>query len=61
MSTFEELDLAPELVEALAAEGLEEPTALQADLIPARVCWPPTPRLFWIGSPRRVTGPECSS
>jgi ATP-dependent RNA helicase DeaD len=34
MSTFEELELAPELVEALAAEGLESPTALQADLIP---------------------------
>lgn len=34
MSTFEDLDLAPDLVDALAAEGLESPTALQAELIP---------------------------
>jgi ATP-dependent RNA helicase DeaD len=34
MSTFEELDLSPELVEALAADGLESPTAIQRDLVP---------------------------
>lgn len=34
MSTFEELDLAPELVEALASEGIETPSALQSQLIP---------------------------
>lgn len=34
MGSFEELELAPELVEALASEGCETPTALQRDLIP---------------------------
>lgn len=34
MSTFEELELAPELVEALAAEGIEAPSAIQSELIP---------------------------
>ena len=34
MESFEELGLAPELVEALAAEGIERPTPLQKDLIP---------------------------
>ncbi|MEM7416136.1 MAG: DbpA RNA binding domain-containing protein [Gemmatimonadota bacterium] len=34
MDTFEELGLAPELVEALAAEGIETPTPLQRDAIP---------------------------
>jgi ATP-dependent RNA helicase DeaD len=34
MPTFEELGLAPELVEALAAEGLESPTALQREAVP---------------------------
>ncbi|TVP78181.1 MAG: DEAD/DEAH box helicase, partial [Gemmatimonadales bacterium] len=34
MDTFEDLGLNPELVESLASEGLEEPTELQADLLP---------------------------
>jgi ATP-dependent RNA helicase DeaD len=34
MESFEELGLGPELVEALAAEGIEAPTPLQADVIP---------------------------
>lgn len=34
MSTFEDLNLAPELVEALASEGIETPSAVQAQLIP---------------------------
>lgn len=34
MSSFDELGLAPELVEALVAEGLETPTPLQEDAIP---------------------------
>jgi ATP-dependent RNA helicase DeaD len=34
MDSFEELDLAPEIVEALAAEGIEVPTALQSGAIP---------------------------
>lgn len=34
MESFEELGLGPELVEALAAEGIEVPTPLQADVIP---------------------------
>ena len=34
MASFEELDLAPELVEALASEGIETPTRLQEQLIP---------------------------
>ncbi|MEJ2539719.1 MAG: DEAD/DEAH box helicase, partial [Gemmatimonadota bacterium] len=34
MSSFETLDLAPELVEALASEGIETPTRLQEQLIP---------------------------
>lgn len=34
MDSFEELNLAPELVEALAAEGIERPTALQSAAIP---------------------------
>lgn len=34
MDTFEELGLDPELVEALAAEGIETPTPLQKDAIP---------------------------
>ena len=34
MDSFEELGLPPELVEALAAEGIERPTPLQGDLIP---------------------------
>jgi ATP-dependent RNA helicase DeaD len=34
MSTFEELELAPELVEALAAEGVEVPSAIQRELVP---------------------------
>ena len=34
MESFEELDVAPELVEALAAEGIERPTPLQQDAIP---------------------------
>ncbi|MBT8403485.1 MAG: DEAD/DEAH box helicase [Gemmatimonadetes bacterium] len=32
--TFEELQLAPEIVDALAAEGIERPTALQAAAVP---------------------------
>ena len=34
MDSFEELGLPPELVEALAAEGIERPTPLQRDVIP---------------------------
>ncbi|MDH3422032.1 MAG: DEAD/DEAH box helicase [Gemmatimonadota bacterium] len=34
MDSFEELGVAPELVEALAAEGIERPTPLQEDAIP---------------------------
>jgi len=34
MATFDELGVAPELVEALAAEGIERPSALQEDAIP---------------------------
>jgi ATP-dependent RNA helicase DeaD len=34
MESFEELELSPELVEALAAEGIETPTSLQANAIP---------------------------
>lgn len=34
MDSFEELHLAPEIVEALAAEGIEQPTALQAAAVP---------------------------
>ena len=34
MDSFEELGLPPELVEALAAEGIEHPTPLQRDVIP---------------------------
>lgn len=34
MGTFDDLDLAPELVEALASEGIEAPSALQSQLIP---------------------------
>ena len=34
VESFEELGLPPELVEALAAEGIERPTPLQTDLIP---------------------------
>jgi ATP-dependent RNA helicase DeaD len=34
MESFEELGVAPELVEALAAEGMEVPTAFQASAIP---------------------------
>lgn len=34
MDSFEELNLAPEVVEALAAEGIERPTALQSAAIP---------------------------
>lgn len=34
MTTFEELEVAPEFVEALAAEGIEVPSALQRDLVP---------------------------
>lgn len=35
MTTFDELGLRPELVEGLAAEGIEFPTALQAEAVPA--------------------------
>ena len=34
MESFEELEVAPELVETLAAEGIEHPTPLQQDAIP---------------------------
>lgn len=34
MESFEELGVAPELVEALAAEGIERPTPLQEDAVP---------------------------
>lgn len=34
MDSFEELHLTPEVVEALAAEGIERPTALQAAAVP---------------------------
>jgi ATP-dependent RNA helicase DeaD len=34
MESFDEIDVAPELVEALAAEGIERPTALQEATIP---------------------------
>jgi ATP-dependent RNA helicase DeaD len=34
LDSFEELDVAPDLVEALAAEGIERPTPLQKDAIP---------------------------
>ncbi|HSG47967.1 MAG TPA: DEAD/DEAH box helicase, partial [Longimicrobiales bacterium] len=34
MSTFEDLEISPELIESLAAEGIETPSALQRDLIP---------------------------
>ena len=34
MDSFEELELAPDLVEALASEGIEIPTAMQAQAIP---------------------------
>jgi ATP-dependent RNA helicase DeaD len=34
MESFEDLGLKPELIEALAAEGIEEPTAIQRDAIP---------------------------
>jgi ATP-dependent RNA helicase DeaD len=34
MESFEEIDVAPELVEALAAEGIEKPTPLQEAAIP---------------------------
>lgn len=34
MESFEELEVAPELVEALAAEGIERPTPLQQDAVP---------------------------
>jgi ATP-dependent RNA helicase DeaD len=34
VDSFEELDVAPELVETLAAEGIERPTPLQQDAIP---------------------------
>lgn len=34
MSTFDELGLAPEIVESLLAEGIETPTSLQAHAIP---------------------------
>lgn len=34
MESFDELGLSPELVEALAAEGIETPSSLQADAIP---------------------------
>ena len=34
MDTFEALGVAPEIAEALAAEGIEKPTPLQKDAIP---------------------------
>jgi ATP-dependent RNA helicase DeaD len=34
VESFEDLDVAPEVVEALAAEGIERPTPLQLDTIP---------------------------
>lgn len=34
MRGFDDLDLAPELVEALASEGIETPSALQSQLVP---------------------------
>ena len=34
MDSFEELGLNPELVEALAAEGIEQPTSIQKSVIP---------------------------
>ena len=34
MDSFEDLGLTPELVEALAADGLEQPTSLQAAALP---------------------------
>lgn len=34
MESFEELEVAPELIEALAAEGIERPTPLQKDALP---------------------------
>lgn len=34
MDSFEDLNLSPELVEALAAEGIEHPTPLQAAVVP---------------------------
>jgi ATP-dependent RNA helicase DeaD len=34
LDSFEELNVAPDLVEALAAEGIEQPTPLQEDAIP---------------------------
>ncbi|HIF55780.1 MAG TPA: DEAD/DEAH box helicase [Gemmatimonadetes bacterium] len=34
MDSFEELGLSPELVEALAAEGIEQPTSIQKSVIP---------------------------
>ena len=34
LDSFEELEVAPDLVEALAAEGIEQPTPLQVDVIP---------------------------
>jgi ATP-dependent RNA helicase DeaD len=34
LETFEDLGVAPELVEALAAEGIERPTPLQEDAVP---------------------------
>jgi ATP-dependent RNA helicase DeaD len=34
MESFDEIDVAPELVEALAAEGIETPTPLQEEAIP---------------------------
>ena len=34
MDSFEELGLSPELVEALAAEGIERPTSIQESVIP---------------------------
>jgi len=34
VDSFEELGLSPELVEALAAEGIEQPTSIQKSVIP---------------------------
>ena len=34
VETFEELNVAPELTEALASEGIEQPTQLQETVIP---------------------------
>jgi len=34
VDSFEDLGLSPELVEALAAEGIEQPTSVQKSVIP---------------------------